>query len=260
MTPSVTLDLDDGLARVTLSRPERGNAIDRHLVDDLRAALERAGGARAILLRGAGRDFCVGGDLRAFDAAPDRGAFLRDLAGALHEAVELLVSFPAPVVVAVRGSAAGAGMSLAALGDIVVAAESASFVLAYTGVGLTPDGGSSWILPRVVGLRRAAELALLNRRLTAREALDWGLVTAVVGDAELDDRAAEVAARLVAGPTGALATTRRLLWAGAERPLAAHLREEADAIARAGDGHEGREGIAAFVERRRPRFAGIERS
>ncbi len=159
-----------------------------------------------------------------------------------------------PLVVAVNGPAAGAGLSLAIAGDVVIAARSAHFSAAYGAVGLTPDGGMSWLLPRVVGLRRAQEIILTNRRIGADEAAAIGLVTRVVDDAALAGEALAAAHALAAGPVAALAGARALLAEGAGRDLAGQLRAEANRIAQAGAGSEAREGISAFLARRKPDF------
>jgi 2-(1,2-epoxy-1,2-dihydrophenyl)acetyl-CoA isomerase len=168
-----------------------------------------------------------------------------------------LVRGDAPVVAAVQGSAAGAGMGLVGASDVVIAGESAKFVMAYTDVGLTPDGASSWFLPRLVGLRRALELTFTNRVLSAAEALEWGLLTSVVPDDQLAAEAEAVATRLAKGPTLALAAAKRLLHTSLESTLESHLAREAEEIAAASGRADGAEGIAAFVEKRAPTFRGV---
>ena len=198
--------------------------------------------------------FCGGGDLKGFAGRDDLPTHLREILGPLHVAITQLVRGDAPVVAAVQGSAAGAGIGLVGASDLVVAGESAKFVMAYTGVGLTPDGSSSWFLPRLVGLRRALELTLTNRVLSAAEALDWGLITEVVPDDELTAEAEALAARLAAGPAPALAAAKRLLHTSLEETLETHLAREAEAISAASGTPEGQEGVAAFVEKRPPVF------
>jgi 2-(1,2-epoxy-1,2-dihydrophenyl)acetyl-CoA isomerase len=158
------------------------------------------------------------------------------------------------VVTAVHGSAAGAGLGLVGASDLVVAAESTKFVMAYTGVGLTPDGSSSWFVPRLVGVRRALELTLTNRVLSAAEALDWGLVTTVVPDDEVHRVAEEVAARLARGPRNAIAAAKRLVHTSLEETLETHLAQEAEAIVAASGHPEATEGIRSFIEKRAPQF------
>ena len=174
----------------------------------------------------------------------------------LHAAVSLLARADAPVVMAVKGVAAGAGMSLTCGGDIVIAAESARFVMAYSRVGLAPDGGSSYFLPRIVGLKRALELALTNRELSAQEALDLGIVTQVVADTEVLSRAGAVAAQLAAGPTKALGATKRLMHSGWSETLETQMEQESWGIADMARTSDAQEGIAAFLGKRSPEFNG----
>ena len=189
---NLRFDLSDHVARITLDRPD-ANALDLDLARHLMRAAMRCDqdrDVRCVLLTGTGRFFCAGGDLRAMSAFGDElPAGLKEMTVYLHAAVSHFVRMRAPLVVAVNGAAAGAGMSLAAVGDLVLAAESATFTMAYTAAGLVPDGGSTWSLPRLIGLRRTQELMLTNRRLTAQEALEWGLVTRVVADAAGVDEA-----------------------------------------------------------------------
>ena len=259
----VRLAVDDGVARITLARPEAGNAIDPALCRGLRRAAEACAAdpsVRAVLLAAEGRAFCVGGDLAAFEAAgAGRPQMLTDLAHDLHAAEQALREADAPVVCAVQGAAAGAGFSLAIGADIVIAAENASFTLAYTAIGLSPDGGATYALPRLVGLRRAQELILTNRRLTAAEALDWGLVTMVVAEAELAGRAEALARRLAAGPTRAFGAAKRLLAETWGRDFRSQVEEEARRIAGLSGEADAAEGIAAFRGKRSPAFTGRAR-
>jgi 2-(1,2-epoxy-1,2-dihydrophenyl)acetyl-CoA isomerase len=208
-----------------------------------------------VLLSGNGARFCGGGDVKAFsEAGGELPTLIRSLIPSLHTAISLLVRGDAPVVAAVHGSAAGAGLGLVGAADLVVAAESTKFVMAYTGVGLTPDGSSSWFLPRLLGVRRALELTLTNRVLTAAEALDWGLVTSVVPDDDVRAAAEELAARLARGPRHALAAAKRLVHTSLEDSFETHLAREGDAIVAASEDAESAEGIRAFVEKRAPQF------
>jgi 2-(1,2-epoxy-1,2-dihydrophenyl)acetyl-CoA isomerase len=256
---AVLVGVEDHVATLTLSRPDAGNAIDPDVARELRDAarsLAERGDVRALLLRAEGRMFCVGGDVGYFASAPDRHAALHALAGDLHDGVRALLALDVPIVTAVQGPAAGAGMSLACAADVVIAGRAASFTVAYTAVGLSPDGGQSWTLPRLVGARRAADMMLRNRRVEAAEALEIGLVTEVVDDDLLQDHARTVARELAAGPTEALAATRRLLAASATSTLEHQLDAERESIAARGGGAEAGEGIAAFLERRAPDFPG----
>ncbi len=257
-TENVLLEVRDGIAHLTLNRPEAANGINDGLAHDLMAAttaISLDDRVRVVLLSGNGSRFCGGGDVKAFAALGDELAGnIRALIPALHTAITALVRGDAPVVAAVHGSAAGAGLGLVGASDLVVAGESTKFVMAYTGVGLTPDGSSSWFVPRLVGLRRALELTLTNRVLSAAEALDWGLITSVVPDDQVHEEAAALAARLADGPKGALAAAKRLMHTSLEETLETHLAREADAIVAAAATAESAEGLAAFVEKRTPNF------
>lgn len=230
----VLLTVADGVAHVELNRPDASNTIDVPWTEAFLDALARArddDAARVVLLTGRGRMFCAGGDLGAMDAAEDPSTYLRGLADALHEGVRLLDALEKPVVVGVQGAAAGAGLSLVLGGDLVVAGRSAAFVTAYTSVGLTPDGGQSWLLPRVVGLQRALELTLTPRRLSAEEAQAWGIVGTVVDDDVVHDEALALARRLADGPAHAFGRARRLLRGSYDATLSDQLDVEAGSIA-----------------------------
>jgi 2-(1,2-epoxy-1,2-dihydrophenyl)acetyl-CoA isomerase len=255
----VVLEVRDGVARLTLNRPDAANAIDLALARALADATRRVAadtGVRAVLLSGAGARFCGGGDVRAFAAADDLAACLEPIVGALHEALESLAAIDVPIVAAVQGSAAGAGLALVAASDIVVAGESTKFVMAYTGIGVTPDGGSTWHLARAVGPRRALDLTLTNRSLSAAEAMGWGLVSRVVPDAELVGAADELVRGLAAGPTRAFVEAKRLIGVSESRDLKAQLADEAATLVDAGGSADAKEGITAFVEKRAPVFRG----
>jgi len=174
----------------------------------------------------------------------------------LRGAVARFARMDKPLVTAIQGFAAGAGFSLAMLADVAIAGEAAQFTLAYTGIALTPDGGASWLLPRLVGLRKAQEMILLNSRLSAAEALAAGLVTQVVGGADLDATARDVAHKLAQGPTKAFARSRELLSSAYGETLETHLERESRGIVGASAGTDGREGIAAFLDKRKPAFTG----
>ena len=230
----VLLSVADGVAHVELNRPDASNTIDLPWTAAFTSALQQViddDTVRVVLLTGRGRMFCAGGDLGAMDAAPDRSAYLQELADALHVGVRLLDGLDKPVVVGVHGAAAGAGLSLVLGGDLVVAGRSASFVTAYTSVGLTPDGGQSWLLPRVVGLQRALELTLTPRRLSADEAQQWGIVGRVVEDESVADEAHALARRLADGPAAAFGRARRLLRSSYDTGLSDRLDVEARTIA-----------------------------
>ncbi|WP_030664892.1 enoyl-CoA hydratase-related protein [Streptomyces cellulosae] len=249
---------DDGLARVTLRRGEAGNAIDldmaRGLLDAARVCAQEA--VRAVLLTGEGKSFCVGGDLREFSrlSGETLEKHLTAVTDALHDALRTFAEGDAPVVAAVQGAVAGAGIGLAAAADVTLADADASFTAAYTGIGYSPDAGVSWFLPRLVGPKRALDLLLTNRRVPAAEAEAIGLVSRVVAPDRLAAEAARTAEALRRGPTTAFGVTRRLVAAGLTSDLGPHLDQEARALAAAAASDTGREGVAAFLGKRAPDF------
>jgi 2-(1,2-epoxy-1,2-dihydrophenyl)acetyl-CoA isomerase len=257
---TLLFEIDEHVARLTLNRPDAGNAMNALMMRELRDAAIRCdedAEIRAVLISGSGRMFCAGGDLRSFAAQGDGlPAFLKGITNDLHGAVSRFSRMNAPVVSAVNGFAAGAGFSLACGADVVVAAESARFALAYAGVGLTPDGSASFFLPRLIGLRRAQELMLTRRVLTASEALDWNLITRVVADGDLSEESFKLAAELAKGPTLAFGGAKRLLLRSSGDHLESQMEHEARSIADAARSADGREGIAAFLEKRAPGFVG----
>ena len=261
MTDLVRIDREGGVARVTLNRPDIGNAIDVPLA---RALMEAAiacdedTSVRCVLITGAGRMFCVGGDINAFGGSGTKfSSLLKEITAYLHMAVSRFARMQEPLVTAVNGPAAGAGLALALLGDVALASRAAKFNTAYAGIGLSPDGGTTWLLPRLVGLRRAQELVLIGRRLSAEEAAEIGLVTRVVEPAALEAEAAAVAAQLAAGPTRGLGRARALLLSSLQTSLEEQLELESRAIAASGADKEGQEGVAAYAAKRRPDFNGV---
>jgi 2-(1,2-epoxy-1,2-dihydrophenyl)acetyl-CoA isomerase len=255
---SVQLNIDGAVAVLTLNRPEVLNALDEEMLLGLRQYIDRVGEdatVRAVLLQARGRAFCAGADL-AIDrtgATPDAGETLRRL---YHPVIEGLRRMAKPVVVAVNGVAAGAGMSLALAADILVAAESASFAQSFARVGLVPDAGSSWLLPRAVGDMRARAMALLGQRLSASDAQRWGLVWEVVPDVELAGAAMRLTRELADMPTQALAGIKRLYQGTFFRDLRGQMALEAELQAAAAQSHDFREGVSAFLAKRQPVFAG----
>ena len=254
------VEIADGVARLTLDRPDVGNAIDLPLARALRDAATRCAddaAIRCVVLTGAGRLFCAGGDVAAMRAAgDDLPALLHELIETLHQAVLILAAMPKPLVTLVNGPAAGAGLSLAILGDIVLSARSAHYTPAYGAIGLTADGGLSWLLPRLVGLRCAQEILLTNRRVTAEEAAAIGLVTRLVDDAALEAEGEAVATRLADGPVAATGAVRDLLHRNFESSLDAQLDRELISMTQAA-GAEAKEGLAAFFAKRPPDFRGV---
>lgn len=260
--PYETLEfaLQRGVARITLNRPDAANAIDLQLARELMEVALRCDEdteVRAVLLRASGRMFCAGGDLGAFAAAgDDMPALLKEMTTYLHAGISRLARMHAPVIAAVQGAAAGAGFSLACAADLVVASERAKFTMAYTRAGLTPDGSSTWFLPRIIGQRRTRELMLTNRTLTAAEALAWGLVNEVVGEDAVDARATALAEELAAGPTLAYGVTKKLLMRSPFEGLEAQLEHEGRSIADSARSADAREGIDAFFAKRPAKFRG----
>mgnify|MGYP000290364649 CR=1 FL=1 len=255
---TVLLEKRGDVAVVTLNRPDNANVLNLQMGRDLLAvvtACQQDVALRAVVLTGAGKHFCFGGDLRGMlTAGGATDAWLRELTTDLHQSIVGLVRLDAPVIAAVNGTAAGAGVGLVAMADLAVCGEGSKFSLAYTGVALTPDGGTSFFLPQILGNKRALELMLTNRPLSAADALGWGFVNQVVPDAEVLDAALQLASRVAAGPRQAQGSVKRLV-AHAGGALEAHLALESETIARQSISAEGQEGMKAFLEKRKPTFA-----
>jgi len=251
-SPTVEYLVEDRVATITLCRPESGNALDLPTAELLTEIVQGISGrddVGAVLLLGQGPLFCAGGDVAAMGAAADPAAFVLNLATAAHRAILALAELEIPVVAGVQGAAAGAGLALTLVSDLVVAEESASFLMAYTNIGLTPDCGTSWLLPQVIGLRRALELGLTPRRLSAAEALDWGLVTSIAPTGQVEEPARKLAVRLAQGPTQAFARARSLIRGAATHSLAQQLDREAAGISAAAGTADAQDRIAAFLKR-----------
>jgi len=256
----LTVERKDHVATLTLNRPDAYNALNLGLGRDLFAAsleLDEDPDVRCIVITGAGRAFCAGGDVKDFvDALGRIGAHIKELTTYLHGAVSRFCRSDKPVIMAVNGIAAGGGFSFALSGDLVVATESAKFTMAYSKIAATPDGSSSYFLPRLIGLRRAMELYFTNRVLTAREALEWGLVTQVVPDGEFRAKVAALAAELAQGPTLAFGKAKRLLHQSTWESLETQMELEAQAIAASGHTEDFRAGVTAFAQKSTPTFRG----
>jgi len=257
---TLLFDVRDNVAHITLNRPDAANSINEDMGKDLMHAALRCDEdpeIRAVLISGAGKIFSGGGDLKAFAAKGDQLPYhVKEITTYLHAAMSRLTRMDAPVVAAVHGAVAGAGMSIAIACDMVVAAETTRFTVAYTRAGLVPDGSSTYFLPRIVGLKRALELTLTNRMFSAQEALQWGLVTHVVPDHELLTRARAIAAQLAAGPTRAYGISKRLLHSGWTETLETQMENESQAIANSARTADAREGITSFLEKRPPKYKG----
>ena len=250
-----------GVAGVAFNRPESANAINLDLARDLCDAIRICAedpGIRAVVLRGEGRFFCAGGDLKDFGAQPPAQlpGYLERVTHFLHRAVATFTHMSSPIIAAVHGSAAGAGFSLACACDFVIAEKSAKFTMAYTKAGLTPDGSSTYFLPRIVGQRKALELAVLNPILSADEAYALGIVTRVVPDGQAAAFATAMATELAAGPTGAYGGVKRLLLASADNPLETQMARETEWLISRSKTKDAHEGIAAFLTKRTPKFSG----
>jgi 2-(1,2-epoxy-1,2-dihydrophenyl)acetyl-CoA isomerase len=260
MTTKVRLDVTDGptgsISTIELVDPNGGNTIDFDFVDELADAVRDIGPSTScITITARGKNFCLGGDLAGFASATSPDDHVGTLAIRLHECLEALASLGVPIIVGVQGWSAGAGMSLALFGDILIAERSAKFRTAYGAVGLTPDGGMSWSLPRAVGRSVALDLFLTRRALGADEAHTLGAVSRVVDDGASADVVAELAALIAASSASAVRATRALVHEGLTSSFVDHLGAEARAIRKAAGGYDGREGVAAFLERRPAQFS-----
>lgn len=264
MNDVVLLDIEDGVGTLTLNRPKALNALN----DDMKVALVEAmtrlegdASVRCVVVRGAGDHFMAGGDVKGFHghlskSPADRSAHFRNTIDNLHPAIEIMRRMPQPVVASLRGAAAGFGLSLALAADLAIAADDAYFTLAYCRIGTSPDGGSTFHLPRIVGLRKAMEIALLGDRFDAATAHELGIVNWLVPSDALNAETAKLAGRLAKGPAHALAETKRLLSGSFEATLQLQLAAEAETFAGCAGTEDFAEGITAFVEKRKPEFGG----
>jgi len=248
---SISLDVDAGVATITINRPRAGNALDIDAARRLWEAttkVDQSADVRCVVLTGAGRAFCAGGDVKGFSQAGDAApTLLKESTVYLHAAISQLSRMAKPLITAVNGAAAGAGMGLALLGDIVLVADTAFFTTAYSAIGLSPDGGVSWLLPRLVGLRAAQEMILTSRKISASEALKRGMVSHIVPAADLAEQARGFADRLARLSPHALGEARSLLLSSYGASLEAHLELEARAISRMSGTPFARAQSAAFA-------------
>ncbi len=265
MSETVLLSTDGAIATITLNRPESMNALDSAMVDELHANLirvEQDAAIRCVVLRGAGDNFMAGGDIRMFAKAlaelppAEQQASFESLIGQVHASIIALRRMDKPVVAAVQGAAAGFGVSLATACDLTIAADSAVFTLAYCHIGTSPDGGSTFHLPRAVGMKRAMEIALLGDRFSAEQAAEIGLINRVVPADGLEEATAKLAGRLAKGPTAAYGRTKRLLNASLDNSLAAQLSAESELFTASTMTDDFREGVTAFLEKRPADFQG----
>jgi len=260
---TVTYTFENGISTVTMNRPDALNALSLQLTNDLAAAFRQAiaDGARAVILTGNGRAFCSGGDLREMQSMWEREgrieAFLEDPLGALHEVIKLIRETPVPFVAAVNGVCAGAGVNFALACDIVIAADDASFREAFVRIGLSPDCGGTFFLPRAVGEKIAAELFMTGGTVAAERALQLGMINRVVPADALADTSMELAQRLASGPTGSIGRIKRMLNATFSNDLNTQLALEHECQIESGRSEDFKEGVAAFFEKRPPDFSGM---
>ena len=257
---NILFEVSSGIARLTFNRPERLNSFNTAMHEEVRAALAAltTAAARVLVITGAGRGFCAGQDLNDRAVAP--GAAAPDLAASIEKNYKPLIlalrELPLPVIAAVNGVAAGAGANIALACDLVIAARSASFVQAFAKLGLIPDSGGTWFLPRLVGPARALGLALLGEKLPAEQAAAWGLIWRCVEDAELAPVVESLALQFAAAPTLGLARTKQAIYEGLNRTLREQLDIERDYQGELGRSADYAEGVAAFTAKRAPRFTG----
>ena len=257
---TLNYEVRDGVAHLRMARPQGANAVNPTFSKELRAVMleiEWDDAVRAVSVTAEGKVFCAGGDLKEFHAAGDGLPQLAsDMLIDFHGGIYKMNRIPKPFVAGVNGAAGGAGLSLVSAFDLVVCGESAKFTMAYTRAGVTPDGTSTYFLARHIGVRRMIDLTLTNRVLSAQEAEAWGLVNRVVPDAEVNAATEKLAQQLADGPAWALGHAKSIIYAGHDTPLEQAGELEGVTITQAMQTHDAREGIAAFVEKRRPKFVG----
>ncbi len=255
---TITCTSQGGLATITLNRPDDANGLNPTMAAELRhaaKACEEDRSLKVVVLTGSGRFFCAGGDVKAMaDAGSGAGQVIKNMADDLHGAVSTLARMRAPLITAVNGTAAGAGFSMAIAGDLSIAVESAGFTMAYSKIGLSPDGSSTYFLPRLVGMRKAQELMFTNRKLSAQEAVDWGLINRVVADDQLELEVGRLAELFLTGSADSNAAIKQLLLQTYNNGLETQMEIEGRFIADCARSKNGQEGISAFVAKRKPEF------
>lgn len=256
---TIRLDIAESIATITLNRPERLNAMPPQMADEIGDALDHLDGARCVLITGEGRAFCSGADLaakgEAAAASSGQGAYAA-LTKSYNPLMLKLAKSPVPIITAVNGPAAGVGCSLALASDFAIAGKSAYFLQAFVNIGLVPDGGASWVLPRLIGKARATEMMMLGEKISGEKAAEWGLIYKCVEDADLMPEARALAARLANGPTVALGIMRQNLAVALNVDYATALVREAEGQRVAGDTGDAREGAIAFLQKRKAEFKG----
>ena len=253
----ILFDQQEGIARLTLNRPERLNSFTEAMHEEVADAVARLEGARVLVLTGAGRGFCAGQDLNDRAVEPGEAVDLgRSVETLYNPLIRSLTSLPFPVIARVNGVAAGAGANIALACDIVIAARSARFIQSFASIGLIPDSGGTWVLPRLVGQARALGLALTAEPLSADRAAEWGLIWKAVDDDALDEEVDGLAARFAAAPTLGLAAIKRMIRESWGHSLDEELDLQRDAMRRLGMTEDYREGVAAFMAKRKPEFRG----
>jgi 2-(1,2-epoxy-1,2-dihydrophenyl)acetyl-CoA isomerase len=254
---TIAFKLEAGIARLTLNRPDRLNSFTVQMHEEVADALARLGDARTLILTGAGRGFCAGQDLGDRAVAPGETVDLGEsVEQRYNPLIRTLVSLPMPVIARVNGVAAGAGANIALACDIVIAAKSAKFIQSFAAIGLIPDSGGTWVLPRLVGQARALGLALTGEPLMAEKAAEWGLIWKAVDDDVLDAEVDALAARFAAGATRGLAKIKQMIRTSWSQSLDEELDRQRDAMRELGYSDDYREGVAAFMAKRKPSFTG----
>ena len=255
---TISLDIADQIATITLNRPERLNACSLDMADEISDALDRLEDARVLVITGAGRAFCSGADLAARSDRPvtgGQGSYIA-LTEKYNPMIVKLLRLNIPVITAVNGPAAGVGCSIGLVGDFVLAGKSGYFLQAFVNIGLVPDGGSTWLLPRLIGKARATQMMMLGEKISGEQAESWGLIYKCVADEVLAEETKALATRLATGPTLAYATMRKNILTSLEHGLADTLQAEAEGQRIAGSSADAREGGIAFLQKRKAEFKG----
>ena len=257
----VLLEVQDHVAIITLNSPQTGNAVGLQSAKemfDIAIHCSENPEIRAVVLTGCGSVFCVGGNLKTFAEDKDLGELIKKVTGYFHQAISFFKRMNKPLIAAVNGTAAGGGMSLALSCDLIYASENARFVMAYNKIGFNPDGGGSYFLPRIVGVRRAFELLYTNRELSATEAKEWGIVNDVLPQEELLPFVLELAKKMAKGPIEAYGETKQLIYHSFQESLETQMALESNALAVRATSAEGQEGVRAFIEKRKPDYLKAE--